>query len=225
MIKAIVFDLDDTLISEKEYIKSGFKQVANKIAKENNLDEKSIYELIMDTFDEDSKNVFNRVLDKLGIQYEIEYIKELINYYRNHMPNIKLYNDAKYILDTLKNKGIKLGMITDGYKITQRNKLEVLNISDYFEYIVVTDELGREFWKPHQKPYEIIKQNLNVEYENMVYVGDNISKDFITPNKLGMNTILINREEGIYSGVQMGDEYLAKLKVKSLLDLEEILNI
>lgn len=225
MIKAIVFDLDDTLISEKEYIKSGFKQVANKIAKENNLDEKSIYELIMDTFDEDSKNVFNRVLDKLGIQYEIEYIKELINYYRNHMPNIKLYNDAKYILDALKNKGIKLGMITDGYKITQRNKLEVLNISDYFEYIVVTDELGREFWKPHQKPYEIIKQNLNVEYENMVYVGDNISKDFITPNKLGMNTILINREEGIYSGVQMGDEYLAKLKVKSLLDLEEILNI
>ena len=37
MIKAVIFDLDDTLISEKEYIRSGFRQVSKKIAKENNL--------------------------------------------------------------------------------------------------------------------------------------------------------------------------------------------
>ena len=67
-------------------------------------------------FNEDSKNVFNRVLDKLGIQYEIDYIKELINCYREHMPDIKLYDDAKYIIETLHQKGIKLGMITDGYQ-------------------------------------------------------------------------------------------------------------
>lgn len=223
MIKAVVFDLDDTLISEKEYIKSGFKQVANKIAKENNLDEKSIYELMMHTFGEDSNKVFNRVLDKLGIQYEIEYIKELINYYRNHMPNIKIYNDAKYILDVLKNKGIKLGMITDGYKITQRNKLEALNISDYFEYIVITDELGREFWKPHQRPYEIIKEKLEIEYKDIVYVGDNVSKDFITAKKLGINTIFINREEGIYNNLIYSNEYNAKYTIKSLNEIEKIL--
>ena len=220
MIKAVVFDLDDTLISEKEYIRSGFRQVSKKIAKKNNLDKDYVYKIMYDTFNEDSKNVFNRVLDKLNIQYEKEDIKELINYYRGHMPDIKLYDDAKYILDTLKAKGIKLGMITDGYKITQRNKLEALNIGDYFEHIVVTDELGREFWKPHQKPYEIIKKKLGLEYENMVYVGDNVSKDFVTANKLGMNTIFINREEGIYSREQMDDEYLAKLEIGSLLELE-----
>ena len=225
MIKAVVFDLDDTLISEKEYIRSGFRQVSKKIAKKNNLDKDYVYKIMYDTFNEDSKNVFNRVLDKLNIQYEKEDIKELINYYRGHMPDIKLYDDAKYILDTLKAKGIKLGMITDGYKITQRNKLEALNIGDYFEHIVVTDELGREFWKPHQKPYEIIKKKLGLEYENMVYVGDNVSKDFVTANKLGMNTIFINREEGIYKELKYSNEYTAKYTIGSLNEIENMLAI
>lgn len=223
MIKAVVFDLDDTLISEKEYIRSGFRQVSKKIAEKNNLDKDYVYKIMYDTFNEGSKNVFNRVLDKLNIQYEKEDINELINFYRGHMPDIKLYEDAKYILDTLKAKGIKLGMITDGYKVTQRNKLEALNIGDYFEHIVVTDELGREFWKPHQKPYEIIKEKLDLEYENMVYIGDNVSKDFVTANKLGMNTIFINREDSVYSGIHMDDEYLAKLEVSSLLELEKLI--
>ena len=225
MIKAVVFDLDDTLISEKEYIRSGFKVVAKKIAVEHNLNENDVYELMYETFNEDSKNVFNRVLDKLGIQYEIDYIKELINCYREHMPDIKLYDDAKYIIETLHQKGFKLGMITDGYKVTQRNKLKVLDIDSYFEYIVVTDELGREFWKPHSKPYEIIKDKLNLDYENMVYIGDNVSKDFVTANKLGINTIHINREDNIYKNIEDLEEYRAKYTIGILNEIEKILAI
>ena len=225
MIKAVVFDLDDTLISEKEYIRSGFKVVAKKIAVENNLNENNVYKLMYETFNEDSKNVFNRVLDKLGIQYEIDYIKELINCYREHMPDIKLYDDAKYIIETLYQKGIKLGMITDGYKVTQRNKLKVLDISDYFEYIVVTDELGREFWKPHKKSYEIMKEKLGFDYDEMVYVGDNVDKDFVTANKLGIRTIFINRAEGVYSGIKKSDEYTAKWEVENLENIITLLKI
>lgn len=223
MIKAVIFDLDDTLISEKEYIRSGFRQVSKKIAEEYELREEYVYELMYSTFNEDSKNVFNRVLDKLNISYDMDYIKELIDFYRGHIPDIKLYDDAKYIIEALYDKGIKLGMITDGYKVTQRNKLEVLGISDYFNCIIVTDELGREFWKPHKRPYEIVKDKLGFDYENMVYVGDNISKDFVTANKLGMNTILINREEGVYSNIKMDEEYLAKLEVANLLELENLI--
>ena len=223
MIKAVIFDLDDTLMSEKEYVKSGFRQVAINISKEYNLDIDKVYELLLDTFEEDSKNVFNRVLDKLNISYEIDDIKKLVEIYRGHKPEIKLYDDAKYILDTLYNKGIKLGMITDGYKITQRKKLEALNIDNYFECIVVTDELGREFWKPHSRSYEIMKDKLNLDYDEMVYVGDNVSKDFITANKLGMNTVFINRIEGVYSGIEMDDEYLANLEVANLKELENLI--
>ena len=223
MIKAVIFDLDDTLISEKEYIKSGFRQVAINISEKYNLDINKVYEILLDTFEEDSKNVFNRSLDKLNISYEIDDIKKLVEIYRGHKPDIKLYDDAKYILDRLHNKGIKLGIITDGHKITQRKKLEALNIDDYFEHIVVTDELGREFWKPHKRPYEIMKDNLNFKYDEMVYVGDNISKDFVTANKLGMNTVFINRIEGVYSKIKIDKEYLANLEVENLKELENLI--
>ena len=225
MIKAVIFDLDDTLISEKEYVRSGFRQVAINISDEYKLDMNEVYKLLLDIFEEDSKNVFNRALNKLNISYEIEYIKKLIDIYRGHKPDIKLYDDAKYILDILYKKGIKLGIITDGYKITQRKKLEALNIDNYFECIVVTDELGREFWKPHSRPYEIMKDKLNLDYDEMVYVGDNLSKDFVTANKLGMKTVFINRIEGVYSEIEIDEEYLASLEVTNLRKLESILNI
>ena len=223
MIKAVIFDLDDTLISEKEYVKSGFREVAINISKKYNLDIDKVYELLLDTFEESSKNVFNRALDELNISYEIDDIKKLVEIYRGHKPEIKLYDDAKYILDTLYKKGIKLGMITDGYKITQRNKLEALNIENYFEYIVITDELGREFWKPHSRPYEIMKDKLDVDYDEMVYVGDNVSKDFVTANKLGINTVFINRIDGVYSKIEMDNEYLANSEVFNLKELENLI--
>ena len=221
MIKAVIFDLDDTLISEKEYIRSGFKVVSDKISSDFNLNSKHVYEIIYSEFEVNPKNVFNRTLDKLEIEYETEYIKELINTYRNHIPNIKLYDDAEYIIKDLYNKGIKLGIITDGYAVTQRNKLRVLDIEKYFEHIIITDDLGREYWKPHKKSYEIMKELLNLEYENIVYIGDNKSKDFVTANKLGMQTIYINRKDSIYSRIQIDDQYLAKLEVASLCDLKK----
>ena len=223
MIKAVIFDLDDTLISEKEYVRSGFRQVAINISDEYKLDMNEVYKLLLDIFEEDSKNVFNRALNKLNISYEIEYIKKLIDIYRGHKPDIKLYDDAKYILDILYKKGIKLGIITDGYKITQRKKLEALNIDNYFECIVVTDELGREYWKPHRKSYEIMKNKLKFDYNEMVYVGDNLSKDFVTANKLGMKTVFINRIEGVYSGIEMDDECLANSEVSNLKELENLI--
>lgn len=223
MIKAVIFDLDDTLISEKEYVKSGFKEVAKKISEEYKLDKNKIYGILLNEFEEDPNNVFNRVLNKLNISYKNEYIKFLVNTYREHKPDIKLYDDARYIIDTLYKNDIKLGIITDGYKITQRNKLEALNIYKYFEYIVVTDELGRKYWKPHSKSYEIIKDKLKIDYEDMIYVGDNVLKDFVTANKLGIYTILIKRDKGIYSDLKMDKEYLANLEVTSLNELEKFI--
>ncbi|MEG1410476.1 MAG: HAD-IA family hydrolase [Romboutsia sp.] len=223
MIKAVIFDLDDTLISEKEFIRSGYKEVARSICEKHELDKKLVYDLLLDTFERDSKNVFNRVLDKLNIDYEKEDIRKLVDIYRGHKPDISLYEDAKCIIETLHGREIKLGIITDGYGVTQRNKLEVLDIDDYFEHIIVTDELGREYWKPHEKAYQVMRNKLELDYEEMVYVGDNVSKDFVTANRLGMNTVFISREEGVYTGTKTKGGYLANLEVRSLIELEKLI--
>lgn len=223
MIKAVIFDLDDTLISEEEYIRSGFKVVADKISSDYRKNSDDIYRMLSSEFEVNSKNVFNRSLDRLKLNYDNDYILELINIYRGHKPDIKLYEDAESIINELYKKGIKLGIITDGYAITQRSKLKTLEIYKYFDYIIITDELGRDYWKPNKKSYEMMKEKLGVEYKNMIYVGDNVSKDFITANKLGIYTICICRNEGIYSNLQVYGQYNAKKEIKSLEDIKHIL--
>lgn len=221
MIKAVIFDLDDTLISEYEYIQSGFRVIANFLSEKYRLSSEDVFLTLLNLFHKNPKNVFNRILDFYQIEYTMEDIKELIFLYRNHLPNISLYDDAKFILEYLSERNLKLGLITDGYKETQRNKLKILNISHYFDCIIVTDELGREYWKPHAKPYQQMRADLEVEFGEMIYIGDNLSKDFITAKQLGMKTIHIKRNEGVYKDLNFDQNYQAHQQVKTL---EQIIN-
>lgn len=208
MIKGIVFDLDDTLISELDYIKSGYRVVSNVMSRDYKLNSKKIYETMLSEFYNSPKKVFNRILEKYNINYDDMYIKKLVKIYRNHIPSIAVYNDVIPAIAILKGQGYKLGIITDGYKESQRKKLDIIGISKYFDYIILTDELGREYWKPSEKSFELMAEKLGLNYNELIYLGDNEEKDFIAPNKLGMTTIKINRENKIYDKVS--NNYLDK---------------
>ena len=219
MIKAVIFDLDDTLISEREYIKSGFKVISLYLSKEYNLEQKEVFNLMNELFEESSKQLFNRLLDKLKINYDLEYIKKLVKIYREHEPDIKFFDDVLPTIKELKKRGYKLGIITDGYKETQRAKIKVLKCEELFDEIIITDELGREFWKPHKKSYEIMKKKFNCEYKNMVYIGDNEKKDFIGANRLEIKTLKLINKDGIYKDINLEKEYLATMKIENLKEI------
>ena len=70
-----------------------------------------------------------------------------------------------------------------------------------------------------------MKLKLNLGYEEMIYVGDNISKDFVTANKLCMHTVMINREDGVYSNLKFENEYKAKIEVMDLKDISRVIDI
>lgn len=223
MIKAVVFDLDDTLISEKEYVLSGFKKVSKVMEERYKLNSNIIYEKMMEFFKVSSKNVFNKVLEYFDIKYSDEDILTLINVYRNHNPNISFYDDVIPTINYLKEKGIKLGIITDGYKETQHKKIEALGCEELFEEIIITDELGKKFWKPNKKAYKIMAEKLNVKFNEMIYVGDNEQKDFIGANELGIITIMIERVDSIYvKDIQNEVDKIAKFKINKLDNLRLI---
>lgn len=219
MIKAIVFDLDDTLISERDYIKSGFKYVSKIISDRYKLDNNEVYEVMRELFKESSKNVFNRVLDNFNIKYKKEEVLYLVKEYREHKPNIEFYKDVIPTINKLRNNGYKLGIITDGYKETQNKKIDVLNCKTLFDEIIITDELGKEYWKPHERSYKLMSKKLNVDLSEMVYIGDNEAKDFVTANLLGVKTIRIERINGIYKENLLSNRYKAKYKLDCLEDL------
>ena len=217
MIKAVVFDLDDTLYPEHTYVDSGFKAVDDYLFKSHEIS--GFYQLASKLFLLGHRgNIFNKALELLNCSYSDSLIKVLVEVYRAHKPTIQLDTDT---IDTLKyfSHNYKTALITDGYKIAQRNKIEALDIVQYFDFICVTDELGRDFWKPHEKPYQMTQNVLEAELTECVYVADNPKKDFVTPKRLGWLTVHVLAKGAEYSLCEVDNDYKADIQIESLSEL------
>lgn len=221
MINAIVFDLDDTLFPEREYVLSGFQSVGDWIAA--NYSVTSFFEKAVSFFNKGNRgNIFNLVLDDIGISYDEPFISKLIDIYREHKPKISLYDDASWAINYYKLKK-QLGIITDGYLVAQKRKIEALRIKSSFDEIIYSDEFGKDNWKPSQRPYLKMMEALGRLGNECIYVADNPCKDFIAPTNLGWKTVHICRTSGIYSHHTSAEDYNAKFKIFSLFELKKIL--
>ena len=191
-LKAVIFDLDDTLYSEKEYVRSGYGKIAAVIPEVESAAEK-LWALF-----EEKKPAIDELLKKENIQSE-EVKKACLHAYRYQTPDIHLYKGVAEMLSAFRAEGLKLGIITDGRPEGQRAKLQVLGLETMVDEIIVTDEFGGpEFRKPNPRAFETMKERLGVEYAEMCYVGDNTKKDFIAPEELGMRSIWFKNKDGLY---------------------------
>jgi putative hydrolase of the HAD superfamily len=223
-IQVVVFDLDDTLYDEVEYCKSGFWACAIFLAEtleENQAED--IFDAIWEEFCKGNHSrTFNGALEKLGIAYNDELIEELVKVYREHKPEIILPQDSLEVLKQLKKK-YTLALLTDGFLPAQKLKVEALKIENFFDSIVYTEELGRNFWKPSPAGFEKILRAFNKKPENAVYIADNEKKDFIAPNKLGFLTVQIIRDKHIHPSKGQNNEYAAKYTINQISQLPELL--
>lgn len=221
MIKLIIFDLDDTLISEFDFIKSGYDVVSKYISQKYKINKEDAYQELIDLANLKAKNTFNLLLEKYNIVYSKEDILELVRMYRSHLPKITFYDDVRPVIDKLKSSGIKLGIISDGYIETQQNKLNVLNCKNTFDYIILTEELGREYWKPSPRAFEIMMEKFAITPQEAIYIGDNPEKDFYIKKYMPINTVRIKRDRGIY----IDSKYKENIKEdKSINNLYELLD-
>jgi putative hydrolase of the HAD superfamily len=222
MVKAVIFDLDDTLILEDNYIRSGYHALEAVLRKKYGLTEPDIAGQLYALYEENSRNVFNRFLDSRGISYTREDIMALVEAYRNHLPDIALEEDAAQLLEALHEKNIHTGIITDGYLSTQKNKVQVLGLDKAVDKIIYTEELGREYWKPHIKAFSLMKEYFQADYADMVYVGDNPEKDFRVKTQAPLTTIRIIRDRSVYKDAPYLDGVKEDIRVR---DLREILTL
>lgn len=189
-LKAVVFDLDDTLYSEKEYVKSGYKAVAAYLG------DKKFADKLWEYF-ESKKPAIDELLSEIG---RIDEKERCLEVYREHSPTIELYNGVAEIIKGLKSNGIKVGIITDGRVSGQKKKIEALGLDELVDDIIITDELGGiQFRKPCDIAFRIIQNRWRIPYEQIIYIGDNPAKDFTAPKKLGMRSIYFANKDGLYS--------------------------
>jgi putative hydrolase of the HAD superfamily len=176
----LVFDLDDTLYSELEFVQSGFAAVHARLLA---LDypEQPYAQTFWDVFEvQGSGRVFNAGLDALQCRYSPELIGKLVHTYRHHDPTISPRSGIPELLEAAVAAGFRLGIITDGAPAIQPGKLQALKLSHLFEEVICTDELGpdRRGWKPSPLPFATLEERADLEGPAMMYIGDNPTKDF-----------------------------------------------
>ena len=218
MHKAIIFDLDDTLYKEVDYVKSGFNVVSEYISREIGCSKTDIYGSLFNYFIA-GNNVFDKLIDGYNLNIDL---KDLLELFRLHKPEITLDKKTKCVLDELNESNLYMGLLTDGRSIQQRNKIESLGISNYFKDIIISEEIRSE--KPTEKNYSIFMNSSSHKDTKYFYIGDNTSKDFISPNQLGWKTICL-KDNGQNIHKQNFDLDKKFLPENIINELSEILDI
>lgn len=216
-IKVLVFDLDDTLYNEEEYVFSAFKFVSEYIGKKFKKNEETVYKRILDIYMKEGRGkIFDILCEELNIN---EGPKTLVSIYRSCKPKLKLYKDSEEILIWAKSNNIRTGLITDGCSKVQWNKIESLKLNKKIEKIIVTDDYGEGYSKPNKKPYLDILSYFSIKPFEVVYIGDNPKKDFITAKKIGMKTIRIVRQCGSHIKKECSEIYEAERRIHNLEEI------
>lgn len=187
-IKAVIFDLDDTLYSEKEYVRSGYKAVSKLLG--------GGYEEKLWGYFESGRPAIDELLKEIG---QTDKRETALKVYRSHKPKLHLYDDAEELLKKLRNNGYLIGIITDGRPEGQRNKITALGLEEIVDDIIITDELGGvQFRKPCDIAFRIMQNRWRLPASQMLYVADNPAKDFQAPQQLGMKSVWFRNMDGLY---------------------------
>jgi len=213
-----IFDLDDTLYDERQYVESGLGAVAAFVEKRWGVEKHSGIEELIALLDKNGRGrIFNDYLANHGIAANKKNVRACVSAYRLHQPTLTMPDNHLTLLENLPKP---LYLVTDGNKVVQGKKVDALNIAHYFKRVFVTHRFGVKHAKPSTYCFEKIKQTEQCQWHDMVYIGDNPAKDFVNLNKLGMPTVRVLT--GVHSEISAKPNFDAKYTIKSLDQLTEL---
>ena len=222
-VKVIIFDLDDTLYGELDYVRSGLSCIALDLEQVLDVSSNQLYQDLLLSLAENRSEIFDRVLKKYDVWNE-ELIQQCVSRYREHIPNIKLSTDVLQLIEKLA-KEFSLYVVTDGHAGVQNMKLKTLGLSDNpaIKHCYATYALGDDYGKPSPKCFQMICENEQCNPEDIVYIGDNPDKDFLGIRPLGFRTIRLM--QGQHSHKIVPPESDAEIKALDLFSACENLSV
>jgi putative hydrolase of the HAD superfamily len=220
-MRAIIFDLDQTLYPEADFVRGGFRAVAAFLAERCGGAASTLAEEMESILLAEGRG---RVLDLLharhgwGARVAPE---TLLHLYRTHVPDLRMHADAAELLGQLR---VPLGLVTDGHPTAQHRKIAALGLAAQFAAIVCTGDLGANAAKPAATGFRVCLERLGVAPTEAAYVGDDAAKDFAAPRALGMRTVRVVRKiEAGFGWSTVGEPTEADLVVDDLREAKEFL--
>lgn len=225
ILPVVIFDLDDTLYKEVDFVLSAYQHIDRLLVAGYDLEPKEAYYVLIKAKLE-NKNSFDELDSYLKEQNIVipDAIDWMVNEYRYHVPLISLDKDAKRTLDRLHDSGIPMFIITDGRSITQRNKIKALGLDEYipWENIFISEDVGCDKTNPYS--FNRIRErceSLTDMVCKYIFIGDNPAKDFVVANKFGaMSFQLKDNGANIHpQNITVDKMHRAKRNILQLRDL------
>jgi len=210
-LRAILFDVDDTLYSTTEFAElarsSGVREMIRLGLK---MEHEEVMRELREVIAEFSSNYeyhFDKLLLRMspetyaGVNPAILVAGAVIAYHETKARQLQPLPDVREALEKLSKTDLTLGVITMGPQVKQAEKILRLGLMEYLDpgAIFISDQIG--IGKPNVKLFMKACRQLAIWPLEAMYVGDNPPNDIDPPNQLGMSTVLVRRE-GKYSGVQ-----------------------
>lgn len=186
----LIFDLDDTLYDEMSFVVSGLRAVANHGEASFGWEAGTSFAFMHTHLLRHGRGmVFDEWLRFHG-RHSVSRVKACINVYRHHKPEISLFPFATRVLEQYHGQKT-LYLVTDGHKLVQQNKVDALNLASMFKRVFITHRFGIRHAKPSLHCFEIIRRAERCNWCDMVYVGDNPAKDFVSLKAIGAITVRV----------------------------------
>lgn len=216
----IVFDLDDTLYDEIDFVLSGLRAVAQYGLDNYGLCKDASFKFMQDILDQFGRGrIFDLWLENHGL-YSKNRVAQCVKVYRHHWPEISLSTIHMGILEQLANR-YSLYLVTDGHKVAQGQKCSALNIDTYFTGVFITHRYGLANAKPSLYCFEKIRQAEGVSWDKVIYIGDNPEKDFVNLNRVGAVTVRVHT--GAHAGTAAKNGYDAQHHIRNLNEIPKLI--
>lgn len=219
MIKAVIFDLDNTLCDTYEAITPALRNTFSYYL--SHFPEKTVDEMLeinelafKETFLNPSISIpsaqiliWYKIFELLSIKPPVKAIVEMVEYIQGEVRNkIKLFNGAEELLTFLRNEDIKIGILTNGSFIEQSRKITSLGIESYVDYLVTPEMTFVN--KPHERAFLYILEKLNTKPWESVMIGDSLYSDIDGAKKVGMQTVFMKKyDENEIRGIRKTPDY------------------
>jgi len=192
MIKAVIFDLDNTLLDfmkMKEYaVKAA---IAGMIEAGLDIDPDESYKTIIGIYEKEgweNQQVFNKFLNKTIGEVNNKYLAAgIVAYRRAREANLLLYPNVNHTLVELIKMSVKLAVVSDAPSREAWMRIYYLNLHHHFDVVLTFDDTNAR--KPSPIPFEMALSQLNIDPEEALMVGDWPERDVVGANKLGIRTI------------------------------------
>ncbi len=220
MIKAVFFDLDNTLVDfmrmKKEAVKAA---VAAMLDAGHEMTYKETYDSIMSIYDEEGieyQTVFDHFLKAhYGVINHKILAAAVVAYRRAREATLVLYPHVTATLMKLVKNGIKLAVISDAPVKQVWLRLCYLNLHNYFDTVITTEETGEP--KPSPKPFHLALQTFKIDASEALMLGDWPERDIAGANNVGIKTVFAR-----YGALHDLDRSGAMYEIE---DISQLLNI